>query len=466
MLLLKTASQVFPVEAKAMYFGGERIALDDPRLDKFSSDRLGLVCTVCKEPVRRRKGEVNAPHFAHFPTIATHKMEECERRRSVHGGSNWKPLPLDWSLYEGERLELFQKHFLSIIKKSIPKLDIDAIDRESKGDSVHISVQMKALNLLRRKQDVFARHIRAVNEESTELETKIACEALAYISVASSRAIFILISEYLILHREELSFNVNDSRFPKKLCIEISNLLASVDWTESFVRLSGFEPIQVLEDKRRKAESNKNRKRKVRPAIVHLHKRISEEIGDSGLFVHLVNENIYIGTSKSLEMRGREPIGFIKTKRMVAHTRQKPKQTADIKCALSSINVFQKHYRFAVFKDAIEGDFLPLLRKRIDKRKSSKRLVVIMKNCFGKLRLSKSLNDFLMSGKAQIMSGRDVIAIVTIDTLTESQYADKYMMKNFFGRSKRYSDSQRRYPKLQAAILRLIHKKYKELHNP
>ena len=461
MILARTVSQVLPVEAKSMYFGGERIVLDDVRLDKFSSDKLGLVCTVCKEPVRRRKGDINVPHFAHFPTIATQKIEECERRRSVHSGRSFPPL--DWSLYEGERLELFQKYFLNIIKKSIPELDIHAIDRKSKQDDVYSSVQVKSLNLLRRKQDVFARHIRAVSEESTELEIKIACEALAYILVMSSRPIFMLISKHLILRRKNLSYSTDDPQFPKELCLEISNLLASVDWTESFARLSGFQPVQMLQGK---DERKKVKKKQNTISVVRTYKRKSEEIEGSHLFVYLLQEKVFIDKPNSLDDKERELIGFIRTKEMLMHGRQMQKRKEDIRCASSSIRVFRRHYRFALLKDSIEGNFLPFLRDVIRGKLSSKKPIISVKSRFGRLRLSDHLEDFLMSGRTQIMSGNDAIATVTIDTLTESRYADKYLLKNFLIRSDRYNANRRKYPTMQAAVLRLIHKQYKELHTP
>lgn len=453
----KTIGQFLAVEAKSMYFGGERIALDDVRLDKFSCDKLGLVCTVCKEPVRRRKGEINIPHFAHFPKISTQTIEECERRRSVHSNGNFPPL--DWFSYEGERLELFQKHFLSIIKKSIPDLDVNAIDSKKKTDTIYGSIQLQSINLLKRERRDFARHIRQVSERTTELEIKIACEALCYITVASSEAIFMLISEHLILHARNFSYAVYDSRFPKELCFKVSNLLASVDWTESFASLSGVRPPQAQEHKQVK-------KTKVDVSIVHFSRELSERLEeDSNMLLYLVKEKMFLGMSDSLSNKERELIGFVKTNELLLHGRGGAEKTEEIRCTSSSIRIFKRHYRFSLFKDAIESDFLPLLRKAIRNKPKSNGSAISVKSRFGKLRLSKGVEDFLMDGKAQIISCHDVIALVTIDTLSENKYADEYLIKNFFVHSDKYRLTQRKYPMLQTAVVRLIQRQYKKLHS-
>ncbi|MEL6814955.1 MAG: hypothetical protein AAFP03_09095 [Cyanobacteria bacterium J06598_3] len=319
-----------------MYFGGERITLDDVRLDKFSCHELGLVCTVCKEPVRRRKGNVNIPHFAHFPTIDPKKKEECERRRSVPGGGS-SPDP-DWYLDEGQRLKLFHQHFLSIVKRSIPDLDIDAIDFQKRGNAVYEPIQLKSLNLLTRGKGDFEKHMRTASGETTELEIKIACEALTYITVASSRAIFMLISEHLILHSRGFSYSIHDSRFPRELCFKIASLLASVDWTESFTRLSGMRPPQIQE----------KRKSKVNVSIVSLPGELFERIEEgNNLVLYLVKEKMFLGMPDSLCKGKRQLIGFVKLNELLLHRIALKENAEKIRGISSSIKIYRRHHRFS-----------------------------------------------------------------------------------------------------------------------
>ena len=458
MILAITASQFLPVEAKSIYLGGERIVLDDVRLDKFSCSELGLVCTVCKEPVRRRKGEINIPHFAHFATIDPKKREECERRRSVHGGGIFPPLP--WPDSKGERLELFQKHFLTIIKKSIPALNINAISSKKKTDTIYSSIQLKALTLLKREQGAFTRYIRAASKEATELEVKIACEALGYITVVSSKAIFMLIAEHLILYSKDFSYSIYDSRFPKELCFKISSLLASVDWTESFTNLSGVRPPQIQIQKKRKEKVKANVSTVNFP--VELHEKLDT---DSGLFLYLVKEKIFLGSLDSLLRGERQLIGFVKINELLLH-RTASKEDAEVIRGISPwIGIYRRHHRFDLFKESLENQFLPYLQRAIKNGPKSSGKAISVKTHGGEIYLSKKIEDFMGTGRAKIMYGEKVVALVKINPLAEEKYAEKYLLENFFIHSREYRVTERSYPMLNIAVLRLIQKQYKKLHS-
>jgi Competence protein CoiA-like family len=96
--------------ARAMALGGQIVYADN--CDFSSSDKLKLLCYVCREPVYLRKGDIRKPYFAHHHATSSRQVEECKLRVSAYGNSTETSNVIE---DRGQRLEIFQQHFLSLI---------------------------------------------------------------------------------------------------------------------------------------------------------------------------------------------------------------------------------------------------------------------------------------------------------------------------------------------------------------
>lgn len=97
--------------AKSMYRGGEIVYADDENISYSSYIQNGICCLECNEDVILKGGSEKRTHFAHHKAIHD---SQCVLRVNVDGGSKI------WSGFNPEgksqRRELFQEHFLKMIK--------------------------------------------------------------------------------------------------------------------------------------------------------------------------------------------------------------------------------------------------------------------------------------------------------------------------------------------------------------
>jgi hypothetical protein len=96
--------------AISIYKGGKRVYPKDCNFVSYSEQ--GLICPICKQEVYLRKGNIREPYFAHFHATSSRKVEECELRVSADGNSTETSSFIE---NRGQRLEIFQQHFLSLI---------------------------------------------------------------------------------------------------------------------------------------------------------------------------------------------------------------------------------------------------------------------------------------------------------------------------------------------------------------
>ncbi|QSV55843.1 MAG: hypothetical protein HEP80_20255 [Dolichospermum sp. UKL201] len=185
--------------AKAMYLGGEIIDAHDCNYSSYYND--GLRCAVCGEPVFLKRGSIRKPHFAHHSGTDPQQVEECELRLSSYGNSSQIN---SFIKDRGQRLKLFQDHFLSLISFENDVLItnsefhnwINSIKRDY--DTAISNIITNCTNyFLRYRYSLVAKYIKSItidNNKSAFERQEIALEAISYLCIKSSYKLL----EYLL----------------------------------------------------------------------------------------------------------------------------------------------------------------------------------------------------------------------------------------------------------------------------
>lgn len=171
--------------------GGKEVYPDDA--DVYSYLERGLLCPKCKEPVYLRQGDIRKPYFAHFHATSSRQVEECELRVSTDGNSTETSILIKDN---GQRLEIFQQHFLSMITVGEEKI-VDDVKFNNWINSIQINNNPVANNLIKDCTQYFLNHRRTIadkytlpvskiKDNQTTLQQQIALEAMDYLCVKSS----------------------------------------------------------------------------------------------------------------------------------------------------------------------------------------------------------------------------------------------------------------------------------------
>lgn len=189
--------------AISIYKGSKRVYAKDCDFVSYSVE--GLICPICKQEVYLRKGDIREPYFAHFHATSSRQVEECELRVSTDGNSTEIS-----SLIEnrGQRLEIFQQHFLSMICVGQEKI-VNDVEFKKWIDLIKQSKNLAINNITNNCIDYFLTHRRIMKEKyiltSSKIEDKrillqhqIALEAIDYLCVKSSSNLLQYIINYSI----------------------------------------------------------------------------------------------------------------------------------------------------------------------------------------------------------------------------------------------------------------------------
>ena len=185
--------------AKAMYLGGEIIDAHDCNYSSYYND--GLRCAVCSEPVFLKRGSIRKPHFAHHSGTDPQQVEECELRLSSYGNSSQIN---SFIKDRGQRLKLFQDHFLSLISFENDVLVTNS-DFHNWINSIKRDYDKAITNVitnctdyfLRYRYKIVAKYIKSItidNNKSAFERQEIALEAISYLCIKSSYKLL----EYLL----------------------------------------------------------------------------------------------------------------------------------------------------------------------------------------------------------------------------------------------------------------------------
>ncbi|MBE8965628.1 hypothetical protein IQ277_05040 [Nostocales cyanobacterium LEGE 12452] len=172
--------------AISIYKGGKRVYAKD--CDFISYSEQGLICPICKQEVYLRKGNIREPYFAHFHVTSSREVEECELRVSADDNS----IEIS-SLIEnrGQRLEIFQQHFLSLIYFENSKIIedvkfnnwINSRKDESNERINHIIIKCIDYFLENRylMEAKYIIHITKIKNKQILLQQKISLEVMSYL---------------------------------------------------------------------------------------------------------------------------------------------------------------------------------------------------------------------------------------------------------------------------------------------
>lgn len=211
--------------ARSLYNGGSIIQADDNSLNYHSYIELGLRCPICGEEVHLKKGKYRKPHFAHFHKL--NNSEECSLRSKAytkfHG---WK------NILEGQeqRREIFQKYFLDIIVNTYPSF-YKTIKSKVIDQALLNKTKIECIFNFNNNRTLYVSKYRIDNLDDIHqiliLNHQITIEAFYYLFVKTSDGVL----EELIKYFLSLEVLYND------YCIEILNLLNTIDWIKTITDL-------------------------------------------------------------------------------------------------------------------------------------------------------------------------------------------------------------------------------------
>ena len=237
--------------ARAMSWGGRIVYADAVENDYSSYLNLGLRCPVCGEPVHFKKGYSRKPHFAHFKGTDSRQVEVCKLRAGAYSNDTE-----NISLIEdrGQRLEIFQKHFLNMISIEENKIVDDSIFKKwinlvSRSHNQVINNITKASTeyFLTHRQPMEDKYIlprSEINDRQILLQQEIALEAMSYLCVKSSRSLLEYILHYSIykLHNQpqedNLLIKINTKINIQNICLLSAKIIIFNPWVEALGKIT------------------------------------------------------------------------------------------------------------------------------------------------------------------------------------------------------------------------------------
>ncbi|PSB36608.1 hypothetical protein C7B69_04420 [filamentous cyanobacterium Phorm 46] len=228
-----------------MYQGGMIVCADDADYSSYS--RLGLRCLECGEEVYLKSGSEKKPHFAHFQ--ATY-YSKCPLRVTGYSEGSSGLTPED----KKQRRELFQNYFLSMIASSDDnfyqkiqvvkeKINTQKLNNFTEACCNHFSDNSSQLVTECR---IFSSK---TYDQNLLLQILIACEAIDYLSLSSSR---ILLEQLVHYSLDKFCITITDNWDnyvtqikPNEIIQQIKDILINVSW------LSILSELQEIQRSRR-----------------------------------------------------------------------------------------------------------------------------------------------------------------------------------------------------------------------
>ncbi|QLE49135.1 hypothetical protein FD724_14170 [Nostoc sp. C057] len=213
-------------------------------------------------PVRLKKGEYRKPHFAHFRGTDPKQVEQCELRASSYGN---KTEISSFIQDRGQRLEIFQQHFISMISVGEEKIVEDVefhnwIDSIKRDNNQAINkVSKDCIEYFLTHQTEMEISCVYLTEDQPLLQQQIALEAIDYLCVKSSLQLLQYLVHYsmykLYEHKQYKLFKQKiTTKHIANICQYTAKLIMLTPWIEVInntknTQLLTINTSQLLESK-------------------------------------------------------------------------------------------------------------------------------------------------------------------------------------------------------------------------
>lgn len=241
--------------ARSMRLGGKIVYPDE--CDFYSYDDLKLRCLICGEPVYLRKGDVRKYYFAHFHATSSRQAEECELRVSFYGNNTQIN---SFIKDRGQRLEIFQQHFLNMIYVGNNKI-VDDVKfniwinsiKNNNYKSINKLIQDCSQYFLTHRRLIVNKYIlpfNKVEDKAIMLQQQIALEAIDYLCVKSSYKLL----EYLLNYSMYKLYKDKENNIFKQnsifnICNLSIKLLIINPWLKEFKSIQDKQYYETLKPK-------------------------------------------------------------------------------------------------------------------------------------------------------------------------------------------------------------------------
>ncbi|BAT55136.1 hypothetical protein NOS3756_41140 [Nostoc sp. NIES-3756] len=272
--------------ARSMRLGGKIVYPDE--CDFYSYDDLKLRCLICGEPVYLRKGDVRKYYFAHFHATSSRQVEECELRVSFYSNNTQIN---SFIKDRGQRLEIFQQHFLNMISVGNNKI-VDDIKFNIWINSIKDNHYKTINKLIQDCSQYFLTHRRLiqdkyiftfgkVEDKAIILQQQIALEAIDYLCVKSSYKLLEYLLNYSIykLYKDKEN-NIFKQNSILNICNLAIKLLIINPWLKELKSIQDKQSYQTL-----KPKNSRDKKIIIEPGYIN---------GWSNPFTVQLNKNDYL----------------------------------------------------------------------------------------------------------------------------------------------------------------------------
>lgn len=216
--------------AKSMYQGGMIVCADEADYSSYSL--LGLRCLECGEEVYLKSGSEKKPHFAHFKATS---YSRCSLRVTGYSEGLSGLTPED----KKQRRELFQNYFLSMIARSNKNFyqKIQVVKEKIKTQKLN-SFTEACCNHFYDNISLLVMECRKFSSKTYDqnllLQILIACEAIDYLSLPSSR---ILLEPLVHYSLDKFCITITDNWDnyvtqikPNEIIQQIKDILINISW--------------------------------------------------------------------------------------------------------------------------------------------------------------------------------------------------------------------------------------------
>lgn len=260
--------------AKSMGLGGKIVHANECNFSSYDDHKLR--CYVCGEPVYLKKGEYRKPHFAHIHATSVKQVEECELRASSYG---YKTEISSFTKDRGQRLKIFQQHFISMIYVGKEKIFED-VKFQNWIDSIKRDNNQAINNIIKDCSQYFLTHRRLIEnkyilpsskikDKQIMLQQQIALEAIDYLCVKSSYKLLDYLLNYSIykLYKYEKNSCFEPDILKNKIfticCFAIKIVIIN-PWIEQFELIQNKQYSYQLYNQK----YNKQKKINIKPGYI------------------------------------------------------------------------------------------------------------------------------------------------------------------------------------------------------